>query len=49
MDFLKTFVASAPWETIQLISFWDQKLKGQGHSLTKCNLKTAKCLFLRPA
>jgi len=33
MDF--TFVNSAFWENDELFSFWGQKFKGQGSSMTK--------------
>jgi len=31
MDFLQTFVISASWGQNELVRFWDQKIKGQGH------------------
>jgi len=36
MDFHQTFVISPPWDKDELISLWGQKVKGQGHSMSKC-------------
>ena len=35
MDLHQTFVISVPWGKDELIIFWVQKVKGQGHSWTK--------------
>ena len=35
-DFRQTFVTGAPRDRDLLIAFWGQKVKGQGHSMTKC-------------
>jgi len=34
-DFHQTFASSASWDRDEVFSFWDQKVKGQGHSMTK--------------
>jgi len=34
-DFHQTFVTSASWEKDELFSFWGQRVKGRGHSVTK--------------
>ena len=39
MYFLQTFVASAFLDRNELISFWGQTVKGQGHSMTKYDKK----------
>ena len=31
MDFCKNFVIDASWDNAELIRFWGQKVKGQGH------------------
>jgi len=43
MDFLQSFLASASWDIRELISFGDHKVKGQGHSMTKCGKKYHFC------
>jgi len=35
MDFCGTFVIGASWVKDELFRFWGQKVKGQGHSMTK--------------
>jgi len=35
MDFHQTFVSSFSWDKDELIRFWDQKVKGQGHVCPK--------------
>ena len=35
-DFRQTFVTGAPRDRDELIRFWGQKVKGQGHSMTEC-------------
>jgi len=35
IDFHQTFVSSASWDKDELLGFWGQKVKGQGHSMTK--------------
>ena len=35
MNFHPTFVSSASWDKDELIRFWGQKVKCQGHSMTK--------------
>jgi len=35
-DFCQTFVTGASRDRDELIRFWGQKVKGQGHSMTKC-------------
>jgi len=35
MDFLQTFVSSESWDTDELIGFCGQKVKGQGHCVSK--------------
>jgi len=32
-DFRQTFVTGASWDTDDLITFWGQKIKGQGHTV----------------
>ena len=34
-DFRQTFVTGASWDRDELIRFWGQKVKGQGHSMTE--------------
>ena len=34
-DFRQTFVTGASRDRDELIRFWDQKVKGQGHSMTE--------------
>ena len=34
-DFRQTFVTGASKDRDELITFWDQKVKGQGHSMTE--------------
>jgi len=34
-DFRQTFVTGAPRDRDELIQFWAQKVKGQGHSMTE--------------
>jgi len=43
MDLHQTFVNNASWDKDEPFSFWDQKVKGQGHTMTKY----AKIPFLR--
>jgi len=31
MDLRQTFVAGASWDKAELIRFWSQRVKGQGH------------------
>ena len=33
MDFCQTFVTGASWDTDDLITFWGQKVKVQGHTI----------------
>ena len=33
MDFRQTFVTGASWDTDDLITFLDRKVKGQGHTI----------------
>jgi len=35
-DFRQTFVTGASRDSDELIRFWGQKVKGQGHSMTEC-------------
>jgi len=35
-DFRQTFVTGASWDRDELLRFWGQKVKGQGHSMTEC-------------
>jgi len=37
-DFRQTFVTGASGVRDELIRFWGQKVKGQGHSMTECIL-----------
>ena len=34
MDFPQTFVVGASWDKDELIRFWGQKVKGQGHIIS---------------
>jgi len=34
MDFHQTFVNNASWDKEEVFSFGDQKIKGEGHSMT---------------
>jgi len=34
-DFRQTFVTGASWDTDELVRFWGQKVKRQGHSTTE--------------
>ena len=34
-DFRQTHSVDAHWDNDERINFWDQKVKGQGHSMTK--------------
>jgi len=31
LDFRQTFVTAASWDKDELVSFWGQRVKGQGH------------------
>ena len=35
-DFRQTFVTGASQDRDELIRFWGQKVKGQGHGMTEC-------------
>jgi len=35
-DFRQPFVTGASWERDELIAFWGQKVKVQGHGMTEC-------------
>ena len=35
MDFCQTFVIGASWHKDELIRFWGQKVKGQGHIIAE--------------
>jgi len=36
MDFCQTFVTGAPRHRDELVMFWGQKVKVQGHGMTEC-------------
>jgi len=43
MNFRQTFVTSASWGKDELVRFWGQKIKGQGHSITASARSTNFC------
>jgi len=43
MDFLQTFVINGYWDKDELITFWGQKVKGQGHIIVTEAYRTRDC------
>jgi len=47
MDFRQTFVIGASWNNDELIKFWGQKVKGQGHIIAVEASSTRRCRRLQ--
>jgi len=43
MAFRQTFVIGASWDKDELIKFWGQKVKGQGHIIAAEASSTRRC------
>jgi len=47
MDFCQTFVIGAPWDKDEVVRFWGQKVKGQGHIIAADASSTRLCRRLQ--